>query len=56
MKTIISTIPGVVVTGTFYKDGVSYGTLTFSQSATSAILTAYSGGWIVVSLDGVVAS
>ena len=53
MKTISSTAPGVTVTGTFYKDGATYTTLTFPQSALSAILTAYSGGWIVVSLDGV---
>jgi hypothetical protein len=56
MKTLISTAGGVTVTGTFYKDGIQYGTLTFSQAGQSAVLSAYSTGWIIVNLAGVTVS
>ena len=55
-KTIISQTAGVQITGTFFKDGVTYGTLTFPQPGLSAILSGYGSGWIVVNLAGVGAS
>jgi len=49
-KIVISQTAGVQVTGTFYKDGGTYGTLTFLSPGLSAVLSAYSSGWIVVNL------
>jgi hypothetical protein len=55
-KIIISTSAGVTVTGTFFKDGVTFTTLTFLQAGFSATLSAYNTGWIVVNLAGVTVS
>lgn len=55
-KIIISQTAGPIVTGTFYKDGVTFTTLTFTQAGFSATLSAYSTGWIIVNLAGVTVS
>ena len=55
-KIVISQTAGPIVTGTFFKDGVTFTTLTFTQAGFSATLSAYSTGWIIVNLAGVTAS
>ena len=55
-KIVISQTAGPIVTGTFFKDGGTFGTLTFTQAGFSAVLSAYGTGWIIVNLAGVTVS